>query len=164
MGQAISTIAQPDERTIVITRVFDAPRDLVFKAWTDPKHVAQWWGPQGFSSPLCEMDLQVGGTFRVHMRGPDGVTYPCRGVYREVIKPERIVYVGEAEDGSVGCGAGLPPRAMVTVTFAERDGRTTVTIHTRLQSASDRDAAVQTGFNTGWVSSLDRLGDYLRMI
>ena len=84
MAQANSTSREPDERTIVITRVFDAPRDLVFKAWTDPKHVAQWWGPQGFTNPLCEMDLRVGGVFRVHMRGPDGVTYPCKGVYREV--------------------------------------------------------------------------------
>ena len=110
------------------------------------------------------MDLRVGGVFRVHMRGPDGVTYPCKGVYREVIEPERIVYAGEAEEGSVGCGAGLPPRALVTVTFAERDGKTTVTIHTRLQSAADREAAVQTGFNTGWASSLDRLAEHLQTV
>ena len=164
MAQANSTSRELDERTIVITRVFDAPRDLVFRAWTDPKHVAQWWGPQGFTNPLCEMDLRVGGVFRVHMRGPDGVTYPCKGVYREVREPERIVYAGEAEEGSVGCGAGLPPRALVTVTFAERDGKTTVTIHTRLQSAADREAAVQTGFNTGWASSLDRLAEHLQTV
>jgi uncharacterized protein YndB with AHSA1/START domain len=164
VAQVNSSIVEPDERTIVITRVFDAPRELVFKAWTDPKHVAQWWGPQGFTSPLCEMDLRVGGVFRVHMRGPDGVTYPCKGVYREVREPERIVYSGEAEEGSVGCGAGLPPRALVTVTFTERDGKTTVTIHTRLQSAADREAAVQTGFNAGWASSLDRLADHLRTV
>jgi uncharacterized protein YndB with AHSA1/START domain len=161
VAHADAIIVEPDERTIVITRVFDAPRDLVFKAWTDPKHVAQWWGPQGFTTTRCDMDLRAGGVFRVHMRGPDGVTYPCKGVYREVRAPERIVYDGEAEEGTVGCGAGLPPRALVTVTFTERDGRTTVTIHTVLQSASDREAAVQTGFNSGWASSLDRLAEHL---
>lgn len=162
VAQASSTTAQPDERTIVITRVFDAPRELVFKVWTDPRHVAQWWGPQGFTSPLCELDLRIGGVFRVHMLGPDGITYPCRGVFREVTEPERIVYAGEAEEGTVGCGAGLPPGAVVTVTFAERDGKTTVTIHTRLQSAADLEAAVQTGFNSGWASSLDRLAEHLQ--
>jgi uncharacterized protein YndB with AHSA1/START domain len=151
---------EEDERTIVITRVFDAPRALVFKAWTDPTHVAQWWGPKGFTNPACEMDLRVGGAFRLHMRGPDGATYPCTGTYREIAEPERIVYAGEAEDGHP-CGAGLPPRSLVTVTFAERDGKTTVTIHTRLQTVADRDAAVKMGFDTGWASSLDRLAEHL---
>jgi uncharacterized protein YndB with AHSA1/START domain len=164
LAQTNTTIAQPDERTIIITRVFDAPRRLVFQAWTDPRHVAQWWGPSEFDSALCEMDLRTGGLFRIHLRAPDGVVHPCRGVFREVIAPERIVYAGEAEEGSVGCGAGLPPRAVVTVTFAERDGKTTVTIHTLLQSASDLEAAVQTGFNPGWAASLDRLADHLRAI
>ena len=111
MAQTNTTIAQTDERTIVITRVFDAPRRLVFEAWTDPRHVAQWWGPPGFDSPLCEMDLRTGGLFRIHLRAPDGVIHPCRGVFRELIEPERIVYAGESEAGSIGCGAGLPPRA-----------------------------------------------------
>jgi uncharacterized protein YndB with AHSA1/START domain len=161
VARASSTIAQPDDRTIVITRTFDSPRRLVFKAWTDPRHLAQWWGPPGFSAPLCEMDLRVGGMFRIHLRAPDGVTHPCRGVFREVTEPERIVYAGEAEEGSVGCGAGLPPRAIVTVTFAEHDGKTTVTIHTRLQSAADLEAAVQTGFNAGLAASFERLAEHL---
>jgi uncharacterized protein YndB with AHSA1/START domain len=164
LAQTNTTIAQPDERTIVITRVFDAPRRLVFKAWTDPRHIAQWWGPPGFDSSLCEMDLRTGGLFRIHLRAPDGVVHPCRGVFRELIEPERIVYAGESEEGSVGCGARLPPRALVTVTFTESGGKTTVRIHTLLQSAGDLEAAVQTGFNPGWTASLDRLADHLRAI
>jgi uncharacterized protein YndB with AHSA1/START domain len=153
-----TTIA--DDRDIVITRVFAAPRKLVFKAWTDPEHVAQWWGPKGFVSTGCEIDLRPGGTFRLQMQGPDGVIYPCRGVFREIIEPERIVYAGALSDGPA-CGAGLPARAIVTVTFAEHDGKTTLTIHTRLSSAADHEAAVNAGFNPGWASSLERLAEHL---
>jgi uncharacterized protein YndB with AHSA1/START domain len=73
------------EQELVLTRVFDAPRELVFKAWTDPKQVAQRWGPRGFSNPVCELDLRPGGVFRLHMRGPDGTVYPMTGVYHEIV-------------------------------------------------------------------------------
>ena len=152
-----------DDRTVIITRTFDAPRELVFKAWTDPRHVMQWWGPKGFANRSCDMELKVGGAFRLQMRGPDGIDYPCTGFYREVVAPERIVFAGEADDGHP-CGAGLPPRSLVTVTFTEHAGRTTVTIHTLLQSAADREAAVKMGFNAGWTDSLERLADYLPKI
>lgn len=148
------------ERAIVITRTFRAPRELVFRAWTDPKHIAQWWGPNGFGSEACDLDLRVGGIFRVHLRGPDGVLYPCKGVFREIVAPERIVYDGLAND-SDACGAGLPPNARVTVTFEEDDGETTLTIHTLLNSAADRAAATASGYNIGWAQSLERLGAYL---
>jgi len=148
------------EREIVISRVFDAPRALVFKAWTDPKHVAQWWGPTGFSAPACEIDLRVGGLFRVNLLGPDGVEYPCTGFFREVVEPERIVYVGTSEDGPA-CGSGLPPRSTVTVTFEESDRKTTLTIHTLLESTTHRDAAMRDGFNIGWGMSLERLAEYV---
>ena len=122
----------PNDREIVSTRVFDAPRELVFAAWTDPRHVAQWWGPNGFTSFDCEVDLRGGGIFRLQMQGPDDAVYPCKGVFREVVEPEKIVYTGPSEE-THPCGAGLPPNAIVTVTFAERDGKTTLTIHTRLR-------------------------------
>jgi len=79
-------------RERIITRVFDAPRDLVFKAWTDPNHVAQWWSPKRFTNPFCKWDARVGGTLRVDMCGPDGVDYPNKVFYREVKKPERLFY------------------------------------------------------------------------
>lgn len=148
------------DREITITRVFDAPRELVFAAWTDPNHVERWWGPRGYASFDCEIDLRAGGVFALQMRGPDGAVYPCRRVFREVVKPERIVYTRGSDDGHA-CGAGLPPRAIVTVTFVERDGKTTLTIHTLLQSAADREAAQTAGFVPGWESTLERLAELL---
>ena len=148
---------------LVVTRIFDAPAELVFKMFTDPKHLAQFWGPMGFTSTVREMDPRPGGAFRIDMRGPDGVIYPCKGVYRDVVEPERIVYIGEP-DGSHGCGGGLPPRALVTITFAGHDGKTTLTINTRFEAAADRDAAMKMGFTTGWASCLDRLADLLEKL
>ena len=80
-----------EDREFVITRVFDAPRSLVFKMWTDPKHMAHWWGPKGFTNPVCEMDVRPGGAWRIVMRGPDGGEHPAKGVYREVVAPGRLV-------------------------------------------------------------------------
>jgi uncharacterized protein YndB with AHSA1/START domain len=156
--------AKPSEDLVlVVTRIFDAPRGLVFKMFTDPKHLAQFWGPKGFISSVREMDARPGGAFRIDMRGPDGAICPCEGVYRQVVEPERIVYSGGPE-GNHGCGGGVPPRALVTMTFAGHDGKTTLTINTRFEVAADRDAAVQMGFNTGWASSLDRLADLLEKL
>ena len=146
----------PEQAVIVISRVINAPRELVFKAFTDPQHLAQFWGPKWTTCAVCEVELRVGGTFRVEMRGPDGAIYPCSGIYREIVPPERIVYAGTAADDNA-CGGGLPPRALVTMTFADQGGKTKITIHTRLQSTADRDAAIKGGFNSGWTDALDRL-------
>ena len=131
--------------------------------FTDPKYLAQFWGPTGFTSTVREMDPRPGGVFRIDMRGPDGCIYPCKGIYREVVEPERIVYFGEP-DGGHGCGGWLPPRALVTISFAAHDGKTMLTINTRFEAAADRDAAVKMGFNSGWASSLDRLADLLEKL
>jgi uncharacterized protein YndB with AHSA1/START domain len=152
-----------EDLVIIITRIFDAPRELVFNMFTDPKHLQEFWGPKGFTSTVREMDPRPGGAFRIDMRGPDGGIYPCTGVYREVVDPERIVYIGEP-DGGHGCGGGLPPRALVTISFAGHDGKTTLTINTRFEAAADRDAAVKRGFKSGWASSLDRLADLLEKL
>jgi uncharacterized protein YndB with AHSA1/START domain len=94
-----------EDLVITITRVFDAPRELVFQAFIDPKHLAQFWGPKGFASTVREIDPRPGGVFRIEMRGPDGAIYPCEGTYREVVAPERIVYFGGPDCGHA-CGAG----------------------------------------------------------
>jgi len=93
-----SSGAAANERTVVITRVFDAPRELVFKAWTDAKHLAQWWGPKGFTNPICEVDARPGGNLRIVMRAPDGAEHPMTGVFREVTAPERLVFTSAAVD------------------------------------------------------------------
>ena len=158
-GTAMPTardVRPPEDAIIVISRVIDAPRELVFEAFTDPQHLAQFWGPKWTTAPKCEVDLRVGGEFRVEMRGPDGTIYPCTGVYREIARPERIVYAGTGNDDEP-CGGGLPPRSLVTMTFVEQDGKTKITIHTRLGSYADREAAIAGGFSTGWNDALDRL-------
>ena len=84
-------VATPDngpmQRELVLTRIFDAPRAIVFKAWTDPQQLARWWGPKGFTNPVCELDPRVGGTLRIVMRAPDGQEHPMTGVFREIVEP-----------------------------------------------------------------------------
>ena len=152
--------APATDREIVISRVFDAPRTLVFKAWTDPELVIQWWGPKGYTGLACEMDLRPGGTFWFEMRGPDGNVCPCRGTIRELVEPERMVFVGDPGHMHA-CGGGLPPEGIVTVTFAERNGKTVLTIHTRLPSRAQREATIAAGFQPGWETCLDRLATHL---
>ncbi len=151
-----ANLRPPEAAIIVISRVVDAPRELVFEAFTDPKHLTQFWGPKFTTAPKCEVDLRVGGQFRVEMRGPDGAVYPCTGVYREIVPPERIAYAGTGGDDEP-CGGGLPPRSLVTITFVAEGDKTKITIHTRLGSYADREAAIAGGFNQGWNDSLDRL-------
>ena len=147
-----------DERTIVISRIVDAPRQLVFQAFTEPAHLSQFWGPKGTTAPVCEVDLRVDGAFRVEMRGPDGTVYPCTGIYREIVPPERIVYAATTADDNP-CGGGLPPRSVVTITFAAIGGKTKITIRALLASRTDRKAAIAGGYNSGWTDSLDRLAE-----
>ena len=83
---------------LVLTRVFDAPRDLVWKVWTDPAHIQQWWGPKGFTNPRCEWNARSKGSIRIDMRGPDGAIYPMSGTFQELVEPERIVFFSSALD------------------------------------------------------------------
>lgn len=157
---ATITDLESGDAVIVISRTFDAPRELVFQAFTEPKHLAQFWGPKITRVSDCAVDLRVGGAFRIEMRGPDGAVYPCTAVYREIVPPERIVYAATTADDNP-CGAGLPPRSVVTITFAEEGGKTRLTIHAQLQSSADREAAIAGGYSAGWNDSLDRLAELL---
>ena len=150
----------PTGHELVITRTFDAPRALVWKAWTDPAHVMKWWGPNGFSNSSCESELLVGGRFHLNMCAPDGNSYPCNGIYREIREPERIVYDSEADE-SHPCGAGLPPRSLVTITFVEHDNKTTLTLHTRFETVVRKDAANQAGYSISWGQALERLDGFI---
>ena len=156
----MTTDQKASEAELTFTRVFNALRALVWKAWTDPKHLAQWWGPKGFTTVVVAIDLRVDGIFHLDLHGPDGAIYPCKGVYQEVVEPERIVYRGEMAEGHP-CGAGIPPRAWVTITFIEHNNKTTLTHHTRFESATRRAAAVHERFSISWQESLERLAVFI---
>jgi uncharacterized protein YndB with AHSA1/START domain len=145
--------ATPPAPELIITRVFDAPRSLVFAAWTQPEHLARWWGPQGFVNVAWEIDVRPGGAWFRRMQAPDGTLYTKRGVYREIVAPERLVftYVNEAADGT------LDRETLVTVTFEEQGARTRLTLHqTGFESVEARDA-----HEGGWSSCMERFAEYL---
>lgn len=155
---AISKYTPGDqEREIELTRVYDAPRELVFRAWTDPKHVARWWGPEHFTNPVCEVDARVGGKLRIVMRAPDGNDYPLRGVFREVVAPERLVFTNIAvdeKDQPIIDG-------MTTVTFMEEGGKTRLILRTRGTAVQPVAVQYLQGMQMGWSQSLDKLAALL---
>jgi uncharacterized protein YndB with AHSA1/START domain len=150
-GVAPTTAA---EREIVVTRVFDAPRERVFRAWTDPRHVGEWWGPRGFTTTTHAMDFRVGGVWRFTMHGPDGTDYPNDVRYTEIVEPERLAYDHGSDDGG-------DPNFRVTVTFADRGGRTELTLRLVFPSAEAREAAAKYGAVEGGAQTLARLDEYL---
>jgi uncharacterized protein YndB with AHSA1/START domain len=148
-----------NEREIVITRLFDAPPEVVFEAWTDPEHLAQWWGPEGFTNPVCELDVRVGGSWHIVMRAPDGAMYPCRGVYLEIVAPERLVFTNIAVNDE-----GTPVLdGLTTVTFEEEAGTTRLTVRTRAVALAPGAVEKLAGMDTGWSMSLDRLARELAL-
>ncbi len=140
-------------REVIITRTFDAPRELVWQAWTDPKHMAQWWGPKEFTNPVCELDVRPGGAIRIDMTGPDGVVYPLTGVFHEVIPPERLVMTTSAFLDEVGT-PGLEVRN--TIMFIALDNKTKLTLHAVVVKAVPEVAGALAGMEEGWNQSLDR--------
>jgi len=141
------------DRELVVTRVIDAPRRLVFKTWTQPEHIARWWGPQGFTTIHCEMDVRVGGAYRFGMRSPQGTEHWKRGVYREIVEPERVVFTfaWENADGTLG------HELLTTVTFDEQDTKTRLT----LRQAAFETTEWRDSHRQGWTSTLERLAEYL---
>jgi uncharacterized protein YndB with AHSA1/START domain/ketosteroid isomerase-like protein len=147
------TTARPPELEVVITRTFDAPRELVFRMWTEPQHLARWWGPRGFTNPVCELDARPGGAILIHMRAPNGAVYPLTGRFREVVPSERLVFTSVAEDGE-----GNPALdEITTVTFASVGGKTKVTVHTKAVGMAPAAPAMLAGMEKGWSQSFDRL-------
>jgi uncharacterized protein YndB with AHSA1/START domain len=140
---------------LVLTRVLDAPRSLVYKAWTDPKHLARWWGPHGFTNPVCEVDLRPGGVLLIHMEG-FGMTHEMHGTYVEVVEPERIAFTSNVADESSGSYLEI----LNTVTFAEHGGKTTLTLTAHVVTSRGPSAVDWLGgMEEGWSQSLDRLTD-----
>jgi uncharacterized protein YndB with AHSA1/START domain len=144
-------------REFIITREFEAPRELVFRTWTDPKHLAHWWGPKGFTNPVCEWDARPGKRIYVVMRGPNGAEYPMGGEFREIVAPERIVFTSGAMDEK----KNLLFEFLHTVTFVEQGGRTTLTIKSRVIKTTAGANKFIAGFEAGMTQSLERLATHL---
>ena len=169
MTDASNAPTTSTQQALVIERIFDAPRELVWRAWTEPEHFMSWWGPKGFTCPHCEIDLRVGGRYLNCMRGPAGTDFDkdfwSTGVYREIVPLERIVCTDSFadENGNVvpathyGMGADVPLEMLVTVTFEDLGGKTRMTLrHEGLPAGEMSDGA-----NVGWNESLDKLAEYL---
>jgi uncharacterized protein YndB with AHSA1/START domain len=150
-----TTFSTPSDREIVATRVFDAPRQLVWDVHTRPEHVSKWMlGPDGWTMPICEIDLRPGGAWHWVWRRSDGTEMGMRGVYREVTPPERLV--------NTESWGGDWPDTINTLVLTEKSGKTTVTTTVLYPSKDARDAALKTGMKEGWSTSYDRLDAYLR--
>jgi uncharacterized protein YndB with AHSA1/START domain len=151
MGEASTT-----EREIVLTRVLDAPRELVWRAFTEAEHVAQWWGPDGFRNTIHEMSVRPEGVWRFIMHGPDGTDYPNRIDFIEVVEPERLVYWhGDDEPGR-------SPSFHVTTTFEDEGGKTRLTMRLLFETKEARDRTVEFGAIEGGKQTLARLEAYLK--
>jgi len=147
--------ANTAEREIVIERTVNAPRELVWRAWTEADQIAAWWGPNGFTTTIHEMDVAVGGVWRFMMHGPDGTDYPNKVVYREIVKPERLVY-DHTDDRD-------PPsqQFQTTVSFAAHGRKTKVTLRALFASAEARAASVKFGAIEGGAQTLARLDQHV---
>ena len=160
MAARSNSAADPAKRSLVITRIFDAPRGVVFKMWIDPKHMAQWWGPEGFTNPVCEIDARPGGAIRIVMHSPDGVDHRMTGVFREVVEPERLVFTNMAMD----LEGNTLLEGLTTVTFAEHGGKTKLTLETSAAGVAARAPGMLKGMEEGWRQSLDRLETLVAVI
>lgn len=148
------------EKELTITRVFDAPRNLVWKAWMDSKHIEKWWGPKGFTNPVCEWDAQSGNKILIHMKAPDGVIYPMDGEFVEVKKPERLVFISAALDKR---GDRLF-EVENTITFVEMGDKTKLTLYFGFYNITPEGAGYIGGAEMGWNMSLDKLVNYLKTL
>ncbi|MEO8028750.1 MAG: SRPBCC family protein [Bryobacteraceae bacterium] len=148
------SVTTPSDREVLLTRVFDAPRHLVYDAFTKPELLKRWFGPRGWSLAVCEIDLRVGGGFRFVMQGPNGETMGMRGVYRELTPPDRSVHVESFDDYP-------DSESVVTAVFTERAGKTTMSATVEYPSKEVRDIVLKTGMEHGAAESYDKLAEML---
>ena len=149
-------VALQGDREIVMTRIFDAPREMVFDAFSKPELLKRWFGPRGWSLAVCEVDLRVGAGFRFVLQGPDGRQMGMRGVYREIVPPERSVHMESFDD--------YPGESQVTADFVEQNGRTTLTVTVEYPSREVRDIVVQSGMEHGAAECYDKLAEMLAAV
>jgi uncharacterized protein YndB with AHSA1/START domain len=149
-------VAMPTDREIVMTRIFDAPRNMVFDAFTKPELLKRWFGPRGWSLVVCAIDLRVGGSWRFVLRGPDDKEMGMRGVYREVEAPSRSVHTESFDD--------FPGESVVTTVLVEERGRTTLTATVLYASQEIRDAVIKSGMEHGAAETYDKLAELLASV
>lgn len=151
---------QPEAiKQVTVTRLINAPRQRVWKAWTDPKLLAQWWGPRGFTNPVCEVEAKVGGRILIHMSG-FGMLAPMSGTFTEVKEPERLVFTNNAYvDASL---TKILIEAVTTVTFVEEGGKTRLTVHNAVLRAGPEAAQALGGMQQGFTESIDKLEEFLK--
>jgi uncharacterized protein YndB with AHSA1/START domain len=154
-GNPEVTVTLPSETEIRFTCFFHRPRQVLFEAWTRPEHIRHWWGCPGSSISVCEVDLRVGGSWKIIMRMSDGSDHPFHGVYREIALGERIVYSERYDAPQVGS-----PEWLSTVTFEEIEGGTRLTHTIRHRSRQARDGHLQAGMETGAIQSLHHLDEH----
>ena len=153
-------LSLPSDQEILITRTFDAPRDIVWQMWTKAEHLQQWWGPKGWSLPVCEIDFRPGGTWFYCMQGPDGMQSCGKATYLEIEAPERIVYEDAFTDAD-GNSLEEMPVGHIILRFAEAGGKTTVINNVRYPTKADRDKVIEMGMEVGIDQTLNRLEAYL---
>jgi uncharacterized protein YndB with AHSA1/START domain len=141
-----------------LTRRVGAPVDVVFRAWTDAKQMAEWWGPKGFTNPVCEVDARVGGAIRIHMRAPDGVVYPMTGRFVEIDRPHRLVFMTAVLDEE---GKAMF-EILNTVTFTVIDRGTEIALVAQVTSTTAAAPQYLEGMSQGWSQSLDRLAELVQ--
>ena len=165
-----SSVTESQKKEFVISRTFDVPREFMFKVWTDPEHMQLWWGPKGFTVVSSKMDLRPGGVYHYCMRSPDGHDMWGKFVYREIVKPERIVFVNSFSDEKGGLtrhpmSPGWPLEMLSTITFTEQAGKTTVTVRwAPLNATEEERKTFEAGFEgmqKGWGGTFEQLGEYL---
>ena len=149
-------MAGAQDRVLLFTRVFNAPRDVVFRAWTDPEQLAQWWAPEGFSVAFLEMDIRPGGAWRKRMRSPEGTDYWRHGVYLEVVEPERLVFTYISDD-PVG---DRDHETIVTIIFEDQGAKTLMTF----RQAEFESVAARDSHRGGWTSCMERFAAYLGLL
>ncbi|WP_222913240.1 SRPBCC domain-containing protein [Natrinema sp. SYSU A 869] len=150
----------PSEYDVTITRTFEAPREAVWDAWTDPEQVAEWWGPTDFTVPRCEMDVRPGGAFRIDMEAPDGTVYPSDGRFEAVDEPERLVLVDGAVEDDDG---NYQFEVRQTVTFVDLNGTTELTLEAAVLEATPEVAKYLEGMEEGWNQSFEKLDDFVAL-
>jgi uncharacterized protein YndB with AHSA1/START domain len=148
------------EGIVEIVRVFDAPRALVWQAWTEPKMMAQWFAPKHFTNPVCDLNVRPGGKLRIVMRGPDGTEYPCAGMFHEVVKPERLVFTNNAVDSD----GKILLEGLTTVAFTEQGGKTTMRLRTRAVGCAPIAEQMLSGMEAGWTQSIDKLEELVETV